>query len=93
MLFLSGVARTVTGMTMKRSQFGSLADRLGLPEATPAPAVVRHVWVDAVAPGLVMDRRRDAAGCWEGLVVWVRDGRCCQEWIPGARISTVTADR
>ena len=86
-------------MTTKRSEFGSLVDRLGLSTATPAtPAasavgVVRHVWVDAVVPGLVMDRRRDAAGCWEGLVVWVRDGRCCQEWIPGARISTVTADR
>ena len=79
-------------MTTKRSQFGSLADRLGLTAATPGP-VVRHVWVDAVVPGLVMDRRRDGAGCWEGLVVWVRDGRCCQEWIPGARISTVTVDR
>lgn len=79
-------------MTTKRSQFGSLADRLGLTAATPAP-VVRHVWVDAVVPGLVMDRRRDGAGCWEGLVVWVRDGRCCQEWIPGARISTVAVDR
>lgn len=81
-------------MTTKRSQFGSLADRLGLstPPASAAP-VVRHVWVDAVAPGLVMDRRRDAAGCWEGLVVWVHDGQCRQEWIPGARISTVTADR
>lgn len=84
-------------MTTKRSQFGSLADRLGL--STPAPAapaaagVVRHVWVDAVVPGLVMDRRRDAARCWEGLVVWVRDGRCCQEWIPGSRISTVKVDR
>ena len=82
-------------MTTKRSQFGSLADRLGLSTAAPASAVgvVRHVWVDEVVPGLVMDRRRDAAGCWEGLVVWVRDGRCCQEWIPGARISTVTVDR
>ena len=86
-------------MTTKRSEFGSLADRLGLTSAataTPAPSavgVVRHVWVDAVVPGLVMDRRKDGEGCWEGLVVWVRDGRCCQEWIPGARISTVTADR
>lgn len=79
-------------MTTKRSQFGSLADRLGLTAATPGP-VVRHVWVDAVVPGLVMDRRRDGAGCWEGLVVWVREGRCCQEWIPGARISTVAVDR
>lgn len=80
-------------MTTKRSQFGSLADRLGL-STTPAPAgVVRHVWVDAVVPGLVMDRRKDAAGCWEGLVVWVHDARCCQEWIPGSRISTVTVDR
>ena len=83
-------------MTTKRSQFGSLADRLGLSTATPATTAagaVRHVWVDAVVPGLVMDRRRDAAGCWEGLVVWVRDGRCCQEWIPGTRISTVAVDR
>ena len=83
-------------MTTKRSQFGSLADRLGLSTATPAASavgVVRHVWVDAVEPGLVMDRRKDGEGCWEGLVVWVRDGRCCQEWIPGTRISTVAVDR
>ena len=82
-------------MTTKRSQFGSLADRLGLTSPAPASAVgvVRHVWVDAVEPGLVMDRRKDGEGCWEGLVVWVRDGRCCQEWIPGTRISTVAVDR
>lgn len=79
-------------MTMKRSQFGSLADRLGLVETVPEP-VVRHVWVDGAVPGLVMDRRRDGDGRWEGLVVFVSAGQVHREWISGARISKVDQAR
>lgn len=82
-------------MTGKRSQFGSLADRLGVSagEAVPGPArsnaapAVRHVWVDGVMPGLVCDRRR-VDGVWHGLVVWVgAEGEVHQEWLLGERIS------
>lgn len=48
-------------MTTKRSQFGSLADRVG--QSVPLDdSRVRHVWLDGVIPALVVDRRKGASG-------------------------------
>lgn len=79
-------------MTMKRSQFGSLADRLGMTGEGAGPdRPVRHVWVDGTRAGLVIDRRRDALDQWEGLVVTVVAGQVRHEWVAAARITKVEA--
>lgn len=84
---MSARAPNIVHMTMRRSQFGSLADRLAASRTTPEAPAVRHVWLDSTLPGLVIDRRRNAAGDWEGLVVTVIAGQVHQEWVPGTRIT------
>lgn len=72
-------------MTTKRSDFGTLADRLAA--QTPLDeSRVRHVWLDSLIPALVVDRRRSAAG-WEGRLVWVSGGRLVCGWVAAERVS------
>lgn len=76
-------------MTMKRSEFGSLGDRLGRAAAAELDdARVRHIWLDGTRPALVVDRRK-ASGLWEGLVARVEDGELLVGWVNGDRISTL----
>ncbi len=75
-------------MTMKRSDFGSLSDRLGRTPRVLDDQRVRHVWLDSTVPALVVDRRK-TAGRWEGQVVRVEDGELLVGWVGGDRISTV----
>lgn len=75
-------------MTMKRSEFGSLGDRLGRMRRVLDDQRVRHVWLDSTCPALVVDRRK-TAGRWEGQVVRVEDGELLVGWVSGDRISTI----
>ena len=70
---MSALPRTVSAMTMKRSEFGSLTDRLGRAPRRLDDLRVRHVWLDSSVAALVVDRRK-TAGRWEGLVVRAEDG-------------------
>lgn len=85
---MSALLRTVTAMTMKRSEFGSLADRLGRTPRVLDDQRVRHVWLDSTVPALVVDRRK-TAGRWEGQVVRVEEGELLVGWVNGDRISTI----
>lgn len=80
--------RTVPRMTMKRSDFGSLSNRLGRTPRVLDGQRVRHVWLDSTVPALVVDRRK-TAGRWEGKVVRVEDGELLAGWVSGDRISTI----
>lgn len=71
-------------MTMKRSEFGSLADRVAAQEIDGDR--VRHVWLDATIPALVVDRRRTECG-WEGRLVYVEDGRVVNRWVAAGRVA------
>lgn len=79
--------RTFVSMTMKRSDFGSLGDRLRRTTRELDDQRVRHVWLDSAVPALVVDRRK-TAGRWEGLVARVQDGELLVGWVGGDRIST-----
>ena len=85
---LSVRLRSVTGMTMKRSDFGSLGDRLGRAPRALDDQRARHVWLDSAVPSLVVDRRK-TAGRWKGQVVRVEDGELLVGWVSGDRISTI----
>ena len=85
---MSVLLRSVTGMTMKRSDFGSLSDRLGRTPRVLDDQRVRHVWLDSTVPALVVDRRK-TAGRWEGQVVRVEDGELLVGWVSGDRISAI----
>ena len=86
---MSVSAHTVTVMTTKRSDFGSLSDRLGRTPRVLDDQRVRHVWLDSTVPALVVDRRK-TAGRWEGLVVRVEDGELLVGWVSGDRISIMS---
>ena len=82
-------------MTTKRSQFGSLEQRIarnGKPSdqggaRVDAMTQIRHVWLDALTPALVWQRRQ-VHGYWEGLVTYVSADRVVTtEWVRGDRIS------
>ena len=85
---MSALPRTVSAMTMKRSEFGSLTDRLGRAPRRLDDLRVRHVWLDSSVAALVVDRRK-TAGRWEGLVVRAEDGELLVGWVNGDRISTI----
>lgn len=85
---LSAMHRSVRSMTMKRSDFGSLSDRLGRTPRRLDELRVRHVWLDSTVAALVVDRRK-TAGQWEGLVARVEDGELLVGWVNGDRISNV----
>lgn len=72
-------------MTMKRSEFGSLSDRLAA-QAPLDESRVRHVWLDGSIPALVIDRRK-AGGVWEGRLVYVDGGRVTTAWVPAVRVT------
>lgn len=77
-------------MTTKRSDFGSLADRVGRGKASQLDeGRVRHVWLDSSRPALVLDRRK-VCGRWQGLVARVEDGQLHVDWVTGDRISTLS---
>lgn len=63
------------------------------------PCPVRHCWVNAPAdggaprPGLLVEWRKDAAGCWEGRVVYAAELRpghwaTVEEWLAAGMLST-----
>lgn len=85
---LSAMHRSVRSMTMKRSDFGFLSDRLGRTPRRLDELRVRHVWLDSTVAALVVDRRK-TAGQWEGLVARVEDGELLVGWVNGDRISNV----
>lgn len=87
---MSETPRSVTNMTMKRSDFGSLGDRLGRTPRELDDQRVRHVWLDSTLPDLVVDRRK-TAGRWEGMVARVQDGELTAGCVSGDRISTIEA--
>lgn len=74
-------------MTMKRSQFGSLQDRMAAQQQEINGDRVRHVWLDSTVPALVVDRRRTQHG-WEGLLVYVEDGCVVTRWMSADRVTT-----
>ena len=75
-------------MTTKRSQFGSLADRVG--QSVPLDdSRVRHVWLDGVIPALVVDRRKSGER-WEGRLSFVSGGRLVCEWVAAERVTTTS---
>lgn len=77
-------------MTVKRSQFGSLQDRMAAQDRELDGDRVRHVWLDATIPALVVDRRRTERG-WEGRLVYVEDGRVVNRWVAAERVGVVKA--
>ena len=85
---LSVLLRSVSAMTMKRSDFGSISDRLGRMPRVLDDQRVRHVWLDSTCPALVVDRRK-TAGRGEGMVVRVEDGELLVGWVGGDRISAL----
>ena len=85
---MSALLRSVASMTMKRSESGSLSDRLGRVPRRLDELRVRHVWLDSSVAALVVDRRK-TAGRWEGLVARVEDGELLVGWVNGDRISTI----
>lgn len=80
---VSGVASRLRPMTSKRSEFGSLAQRMG--GAKGAALGVRHVWLDGTVPALVTDRRQ-VSGAWQGLVLYMGTAGPVHEWVEGERI-------
>ena len=85
---MSALLRSVASMTMKRSESGSLSDRLGRVPRRLDELRVRHVWLDSSVAALMVDRRK-TAGRWEGLVARVEDGEHPVGCVNGDRISTV----
>lgn len=47
---------------------------------------VRHVWLDGDVPALVTDRRQ-VAGRWQGLVLYLGAAGPVHEWVEGDRIT------
>lgn len=87
---LSAMPRTVPRMTIKRSDFGSLGDRVRRTPRMLDDQRVRHVWLDSTIPALVVDRRKTLRR-GEGLVARVEDGELLVGWVSGDRISTTEA--
>lgn len=74
-------------MSSKRSEYGSLSDRVG---RTPRPLPC-HVWVDG-SPGLLLEWRRTPDGAWSGRCVISQDGQAVEVWMAARRISPSAPD-
>lgn len=72
-------------MTSKISAFGSLAQRQARMRGQTDPGT-RHAWLDGNVPALVTDRRQ-VAGRWQGLLLYLGTAGPVHEWVDGDRIT------
>lgn len=74
---------TVTPMTGKISDFGSLTDRVE--QSEPRSYQPTHAWLDGSTPVLVSDWRRTEHG-WQALTIRAVVSGAALEWIDSVRL-------